>query len=424
MSGHSCCALRNGELILVFGGRKLKQTPSSVSARIDQIKTTITNEIYSLNTKTMEWGRPLVIDSIPPERENHTFTSFGQTRAILFGGKGKDGSALNDIWAYNCNFASWTQLVPRTVIRSSTASPPPPPSAPRSPFRYGHSACIVYHSLFVYGGYDETHTKTNTLYRFDLDALSWTIISIEPDPVLHSLPPPSEGASLALMESPFRGNGKRKLHSAEDGQSLKESKHSTSSSSLPSSSADSAPLVYHSTTALLFASPENSSVPAQLFSLSLPFPVRTNAPSFNLFEEPEQVVWTEKFSSDAIGKPLASMLAKSREDHSASQLLASDAEGRNLFAAGGGAGGCATGGKMAEWVPDESSPFCRKCHVRFTVTTRRHHCRNCGYVFCSDCCSKRLDFPEAGRKNEKVCDDCYDLRTKALLTSTLHPVKC
>jgi hypothetical protein len=34
---------------------------------------------------------------------------------------------------------------------------------------------------------------------------------------------------------------------------------------------------------------------------------------------------------------------------------------------------------------------CDNCEQRFGFFTRRHHCRLCGSVFCSDCCFKKLD---------------------------------
>ncbi|KAH9593036.1 Phosphatidylinositol-4-phosphate 5-kinase [Trypanosoma melophagium] len=37
------------------------------------------------------------------------------------------------------------------------------------------------------------------------------------------------------------------------------------------------------------------------------------------------------------------------------------------------------------WVEDQYAHRCRSCEARFNITRRRHHCRNCGQVFCSDC---------------------------------------
>lgn len=35
------------------------------------------------------------------------------------------------------------------------------------------------------------------------------------------------------------------------------------------------------------------------------------------------------------------------------------------------------------WIRDDSVTNCQGCRVKFSVTERRHHCRNCGLVFCS-----------------------------------------
>jgi hypothetical protein len=66
-----------------------------------------------------------------------------------------------------------------------------------------------------------------------------------------------------------------------------------------------------------------------------------------------------------------------------------------------------------EWVPDEEAPECMDCHGKFTLINRRHHCRECGRVFCKKCCSKTIALPQSA-KLEKVlvCNVCYDRLTK------------
>ncbi|VDO92687.1 unnamed protein product [Soboliphyme baturini] len=47
-------------------------------------------------------------------------------------------------------------------------------------------------------------------------------------------------------------------------------------------------------------------------------------------------------------------------------------------------------GKVAPvWILDRDSNVCMLCEAKFTVIKRRHHCRACGRVLCSDCCSAK-----------------------------------
>lgn len=60
------------------------------------------------------------------------------------------------------------------------------------------------------------------------------------------------------------------------------------------------------------------------------------------------------------------------------------------------------------WVKDEQVEGCSACAVRFSLTERRHHCRNCGQLFCQKCSRfqseiKRLKISSPVR----VCQNCY-----------------
>lgn len=45
------------------------------------------------------------------------------------------------------------------------------------------------------------------------------------------------------------------------------------------------------------------------------------------------------------------------------------------------------------WIPDESAPHCMACQSVFTVVRRRHHCRNCGKIFCGKCSANAVPLP-------------------------------
>lgn len=60
------------------------------------------------------------------------------------------------------------------------------------------------------------------------------------------------------------------------------------------------------------------------------------------------------------------------------------------------------------WIPDVEAPKCMSCGANFTVVKRRHHCRNCGKVFCAKCSSNSVPLPKFGHvKPVRVCNKCF-----------------
>eukprot|EP00300_Choanocystis_sp_HF-7_P037075 c53067_g1_i1.p1 GENE.c53067_g1_i1~~c53067_g1_i1.p1 ORF type:complete len:612 (+),score=143.66 c53067_g1_i1:39-1838(+) len=60
------------------------------------------------------------------------------------------------------------------------------------------------------------------------------------------------------------------------------------------------------------------------------------------------------------------------------------------------------------WVPNHEAHRCLNCGDKFTLTTRRHHCRKCGCVFCAKCCDKKVSLPALLGTDERVrvCQTC------------------
>lgn len=80
--------------------------------------------------------------------------------------------------------------------------------------------------------------------------------------------------------------------------------------------------------------------------------------------------------------------------------------------------------EVTRWVPDHMASHCFNCDCEFWIAKRRHHCRNCGNVFCKDCCHLRLPIPDQQLYDPVlVCNTCHDLllesRTRELRSQQL-----
>lgn len=73
------------------------------------------------------------------------------------------------------------------------------------------------------------------------------------------------------------------------------------------------------------------------------------------------------------------------------------------------------GERAPVWVHDYRVSMCQGCMREFTIFFRRHHCRACGSVVCSDCSTHHYPLRYRKMEPQRVCDNCYQT------LSTLHP---
>ncbi|KAG1146197.1 hypothetical protein G6F38_005108 [Rhizopus arrhizus] len=63
------------------------------------------------------------------------------------------------------------------------------------------------------------------------------------------------------------------------------------------------------------------------------------------------------------------------------------------------------------WVNDVDVSSCYSCNNPFGPLRRRHHCRNCGNIFCHECSSRSVPLPQLGygTKAVRVCNSCFEV---------------
>ncbi|XP_055588330.1 protein RUFY3 isoform X2 [Uranotaenia lowii] len=86
------------------------------------------------------------------------------------------------------------------------------------------------------------------------------------------------------------------------------------------------------------------------------------------------------------------------------QLNSSPGAEGNALDPGSNAGG------NGSWTPDGVVSSCRSCEKEFSITRRKHHCRNCGKIFCSSCSEHVAVIPgdaASAKKPVRVCDGCW-----------------
>ena len=58
-------------------------------------------------------------------------------------------------------------------------------------------------------------------------------------------------------------------------------------------------------------------------------------------------------------------------------------------------------------MPDREQSNCKSCDATFTVFRRKHHCRNCGFIFCVKCAGVFQPVPKWGYACAvRVCNGC------------------
>lgn len=75
------------------------------------------------------------------------------------------------------------------------------------------------------------------------------------------------------------------------------------------------------------------------------------------------------------------------------------------------------------WMPDSVSKECYECSEKFTFMRRKHHCRVCGQIFCSQCCNQQIPGKIFGCTGKlKVCTYCCKVVLSYLESSDFNVI--
>uniref|UniRef100_A0A8C2GEQ7 phosphatidylinositol-3,5-bisphosphate 3-phosphatase n=1 Tax=Cyprinus carpio TaxID=7962 RepID=A0A8C2GEQ7_CYPCA len=74
------------------------------------------------------------------------------------------------------------------------------------------------------------------------------------------------------------------------------------------------------------------------------------------------------------------------------------------------------------WFSDHAPSRCYGCERTFWLTARKHHCRNCGNVFCASCCDQKVAVSSQQlREHNHVCQACYGHLRPSAVPPALPP---
>eukprot|EP01059_Diplonema_ambulator_P013914 TRINITY_DN2461_c0_g1_i1.p2 TRINITY_DN2461_c0_g1~~TRINITY_DN2461_c0_g1_i1.p2 ORF type:complete len:113 (+),score=41.61 TRINITY_DN2461_c0_g1_i1:73-411(+) len=66
----------------------------------------------------------------------------------------------------------------------------------------------------------------------------------------------------------------------------------------------------------------------------------------------------------------------------------------------------------SNWVPDSEVSSCQNCEKSFGLTNRKHHCRQCGGVFCAKCSGNKTVLEGGPGHAQRVCTSCFNEQLK------------
>ncbi|KAL7838207.1 hypothetical protein AOLI_G00266110 [Acnodon oligacanthus] len=78
--------------------------------------------------------------------------------------------------------------------------------------------------------------------------------------------------------------------------------------------------------------------------------------------------------------------------------------------------------QVSRWYPGHLPTRCYGCESKFWLAARKHHCRNCGNVFCASCCDQKVGVvSQQLYEPNRTCQACYSHLRPSAVPPALPP---
>lgn len=118
-------------------------------------------DLFQYDIESCSWSMVNASGPLPPRRSGALGVVFGAKMYIFGGYDGRDGNYFNDLYYFNFETRSWSEMPSRPGER---------PEA-----RTDHIMVLHDSSIYVFGGYDG-HTRYHNMYRYDLKMTKWELL--------------------------------------------------------------------------------------------------------------------------------------------------------------------------------------------------------------------------------------------------------
>jgi hypothetical protein len=165
---HSMSICNEKSRAYMFGGRS------------GRAKTPLNDKnLYALYLDTFTWEKVPVRDVSPSARYGHATCVHGK-KLFLFGGVGKDGSLLDDMWIFDSDLHVWEDYTTYHQSRQSkdltiTIQDSPVRKTPEP--RWSHQICAINGFVYVIGGLGK-NVKHKDIWCMNIHTGDWTEIEI------------------------------------------------------------------------------------------------------------------------------------------------------------------------------------------------------------------------------------------------------